>query len=650
LDAGRAWLAVVGTQRDQNRVTEIEERIAMMRSMALEDDRRIAYERLQAQQRGKIAQAQAVRERQQGIRTAELERIVFLRRQGKYQDALALAREASLRYPDDKVVEELYRQIEDLAVDQRTQDFEERRAYLEEEAYRQVEELMLPTNLDGRPVFPDDWDRRVERAAVMVETVQVPAWQRNLEERLAQSISLQLDNVPGSEALDLIARQANINMAVSPEIRLADQTVNLRLVSVRVDNVLQWVCEQLDTRWALIDGAVYVGEDRSAEVVTQPYIVESLLYQPPDLPGVTLSNFTVDGGAEFQLPEEENEDIAIEDLIDLMQEVVSPDRWGDEGWGITVAQNRILVVSADVSTHAAVREFLRQQTSVHQAQVRFNLNWLTVTDNYLEEIGVDWQNTGDVLVPPTFGGYRDAQSEWGVVAGILNALPEAAVDAARTNLTTGMRLNVMHLGRQQINAIFTAIQNKQKGRLVEGTELTVLNGSRANVFMGSQISYISDYEATGGGGDGDISVPDPTVETLNYGLALDVTPFIDASRQYVTTDLRPIASDVSFIVEQIFFPYTVNGFVFSSEFPLEIPLITIKEGGTRVMIPDRGTVLVGGLDRGIEQNSESGVPMLSHIPFVGRLFGKRGRYSLRESLYLSVTARIILNDEEEALQ
>ena len=337
----------------------------------------------------------------------------------------------------------------------------------------------------------------------MVEKVSVPAWQLNLEERLAEPVTMRLDEIAGADALDLLARQANINIAMSPDVRLSSATVNLNLDSVRIDTILHWICEQIDTRWSLVDGAVYVGVDRSADVLTQPYIVESLLYQPPDIPGVSFS-FTLDGN-NFQLPTVDNEDLPIEDLIDLMQQVVSPGRWDDDGWGVTIHQNRILVVAADAATHAAVREFIRQQTSAHQAQVRFSLKWLTINDNFLEEIGVDWFNDGDVLVPPTLSGYRDTNNEWGVVAGLVNSLPEVATDVARNNLTTGFRLNFMHLGRQQVNAVFTAIQTKDKGRLVEGTDLTVLNGVRANVFMGRQVSYISDYEATGGGGDGDIT-------------------------------------------------------------------------------------------------------------------------------------------------
>ena len=154
LDSARAWLAVVGTDRDQRRVFEIEERIALMRDMANESDRRIAYERLQAQQRQEIATAQARKDALQGVRVVELEKVVELRRRGEYQEALALARDMSVRYPDDKVVQELYQQIEDLAVKQRTNDYEERRAYLQQEAFRQVEEMMIPDGLDGRPQFP----------------------------------------------------------------------------------------------------------------------------------------------------------------------------------------------------------------------------------------------------------------------------------------------------------------------------------------------------------------------------------------------------------------------------------------------------------------------------------------------------------------
>jgi type II secretory pathway component GspD/PulD (secretin) len=42
------------------------------------------------------------------------------------------------------------------------------------------------------------------------------------------------------------------------------------------------------------------------------------------------------------------------------------------------------------------------------------------------------------------------------------------------------------------------------------------------------------------------------------------------------------------------------------------------------------------------------VPYLGSLPFLGRLFGKRGRYSDHRQLYLLTTATIISYDELEA--
>jgi type II secretory pathway component GspD/PulD (secretin) len=66
------------------------------------------------------------------------------------------------------------------------------------------------------------------------------------------------------------------------------------------------------------------------------------------------------------------------------------------------------------------------------------------------------------------------------------------------------------------------------------------------------------------------------------------------------------------------------------------------------MIPDGGTVLVGGFGAHIEQQMSAKIPFLGHIPFLGRLFGKRGRYSDRSQLYLLTTVHIINYEELEA--
>ena len=59
------------------------------------------------------------------------------------------------------------------------------------------------------------------------------------------------------------------------------------------------------------------------------------------------------------------------------------------------------------------------------------------------------------------------------------------------------------------------------------------------------------------------------------------------------------------------------------------------------------TVLLGGIKRLSEGRTEQGIPMLSKIPYVSRLFRNVGIGRSTTSLMLMVTPRIIIQEEEE---
>ena len=71
---------------------------------------------------------------------------------------------------------------------------------------------------------------------------------------------------------------------------------------------------------------------------------------------------------------------------------------------------------------------------------------------------------------------------------------------------------------------------------------------------------------------------------------------------------------------------------------------------TTVVVPDGGTVLLGGLKRLSEGRNEFGPPILSKIPYINRLFKNVGYGREAESILLMVTPRIIINEEEEGIQ
>ena len=68
---------------------------------------------------------------------------------------------------------------------------------------------------------------------------------------------------------------------------------------------------------------------------------------------------------------------------------------------------------------------------------------------------------------------------------------------------------------------------------------------------------------------------------------------------------------------------------------------------TTVTVPDGGTVLMGGVKTLNEKRTEYGVPVLSKMPMIDRLFRNIGIGRTTNSLMLMVTPRIIILEEEE---
>ena len=184
--------------------------------------------------------------------------------------------------------------------------------------------------------------------------------------------------------------------------------------------------------------------------------------------------------------------------------------------------------------------------------------------------------------------------------------------------------------------------------MLTSPSVTTVNGVRSNVFVGDHSAYISDYEIVA-------SNLDPTISVLTTGNSLDVKPFVSADRKYVTMDFQPATSTVRYFTDFISAPRVISngpngdGIVTAAvNFPIELPNVSVKEAGTTLTIPDRGSVLIGGFGKAADESSSSRVPFLGNIPYLGRLFGHRGRYSDHEKLYLMATITIISYDEQEA--
>ena len=150
---------------------------------------------------------------------------------------------------------------------------------------------------------------------------------------------------------------------------------------------------------------------------------------------------------------------------------------------------------------------------------------------------------------------------------------------------------------------------------------------------------------------------DPQISTVQSGVLLDVQATVSSDRKYVTLTLRPQLSNLLALV-----PFAIGGTTiiptgnnpstqpFANEGFIQQPEVQITEVRTTVSVPDGGTLLLGGQTLSGELEREAGVPVLSKIPFLKRLFTNRSSSHDDQVLLILVKPTIIIQREQEQKQ
>jgi len=678
------------TRRIDDLLTAYRERHLVTRDREVQDQRTSARVAAETRSRYSVhAEAAQLDER--------IARIQELDHKGFIESALAGCRKLTDAYPGNERVERLYASLIARSHTKRELSIVEQRDELLQETLERLKRSLIPSGFDGWPSYPDDWHLRHTAQGTLEAPIALEPWEQSINEKLATRLSFNLVEQNAVEVLTALAKQAGINLIVDPSVFASgDVVVTLKANDITFRNALSWICRLADTKWYIDRGAVYVGGQQEASPILAIYDVGELLFVPKDQAGKTLAFAGVaaagggaGGGGGINLfagavEEDAAPAITPEDLVDLIQQAVTPQIWQNEAYGITI-RGTTLMVTAPRSTHLLIQEFIRSQANQKSRLVRVTARWLTVKDGYLEEIGVDWRSdrflTPDPISPTPLqipsgaphgalgadgSGFHRFTNQFDNSGALVNNLPAAASTPSTSAIAnTGLNLQAMLINQTLASTIISAVERNTKGTILEAPEVVTMSGVRANTFMGRQYAYIGDYEASPPAGSLSGTL-DPDISILNLGAVLDIKPYVSSDGKYVTMEFRPaIASLESIFIETIttqrFIPTGFNpnggngngngvitGNIVTNDFQLELPNVLVREVSTTIMVPDGGTILVGGFGRVIEQQMSTKIPFLGHIPFLGRLFGKRGRYSDRYQLYLLADIQIINYAELEA--
>ncbi len=467
---------------------------------------------------------------------------------------------------------------------------------------------------------------------------------------------------PGAEAASTSGGVV-FNLSLEHKVT-ADQALNL-IVGMVGDAVT----------WTIKHDVVLVTTKEKArgKPIIVNHDVQDLIFGLTDFMGPRINTIRLidkmqddDGGGPFGGIGEKPKLIEPGDLSTLIQENVAVGTWQQEGISIDAHEGYILI-SHTPEVQEQVRQFLEDLRRFNSSLVTIESKFLTVSRNWLQEIGVDFRGLDGQQVPDVTNGLEDMASRGldnggsGTTngaghpsAGIFYDDASSTIYASTENYYTkalgntlsnigGMTVQMAYLSKLDLSAILRAVEKSSNIELVNDQVLSVHNTQRSYVAVINQHAYIQDFDVEVAQFQ---AVADPQVNVLNEGVVLDVRPTIHHDRKYLTLEIQPT---VAKIVALRNFSSTLGGNTSPVEF--QLPEMQVQSVFTTAIIPDGGSIMLGGLSsvRNVERRAE--VPWIAKIPIVGFFFKQEGYSDENKSLMILIRARITdVRDELKRLE
>ena len=375
-------------------------------------------------------------------------------------------------------------------------------------------------------------------------------------------------------------------------------------------------------------------------------------------------------------------------LIDLIQTTVSPDTWDALGGPSTMreySQNLSLVISTTSDVHDQIADLLESLRRLQNLQITIEVRFITLSDSFAEQIGVDFdfqvddQNNlpfpdedggGSITIGADAGGIPTADLD---ITFNNTAFDLAAPAFGGANLGAPATLGFSILSDIEAFFFIQAIQTDNRTNVMQAPKVTLFDGQIATISDFSQRPFVTSITPV----VGDFAVAQqPVIVVLNEGTQLNVQGIVSDDKRFVRLTLVPFFSQIGDVDT---FTYegsrttrststdeedtNGDGVVDASDAvdtdteedvisgtTVQLPTFAFTTVSTTVSVPDGGTILLGGIKRLAESRAERGVPMLSKIPYLSRLFKNVSVGRDARSLMLMVTPRIIIQEEEELAQ
>jgi type IV pilus assembly protein PilQ len=273
-----------------------------------------------------------------------------------------------------------------------------------------------------------------------------------------------------------------------------------------------------------------------------------------------------------------------------------------------------------------------QQLDVRTPQVFLKAKIISVSRTSIEQLGLSYDLGSNAaylnaLIPRNRPGSEATDDRSGRVT--LGGEVLAGVGNANRRYESTSALNLLFstaLGSYSLTAFLDALSEQQLSDIQAEPSIVTLDNREAKILVGEE----TPVRVIDAGAAGAVGVPArANVQFKETGIILTVTPHITSNRQVrmsiaaEQSELRVIGGDLGFTIPK-------------------------RVANTQLLVNDGETAVIGGLTQTQIIKNRSGIPLLSDLPLLGRLFSQSDTREEKRDLLILITPHII--DAGEAVR
>lgn len=334
--------------------------------------------------------------------------------------------------------------------------------------------------------------------------------------------------------------------------------------------------------------------------------------------------------------------ITAKDMLPILEGVGSNAKSGPDGKAASggaqdvavnvqaLEQTNAVVITAPPSMMNTMKGVIAK-LDVRRQQVLVEALIVEVSDDIGRDLGVFWEGKGNSSKAVGLFGTQGAPIQSTDVAG-------------KGNLTLGGLSLGFYSGGDMVSLI-RALEKNTNANVLSTPTVIALDNEEASILVGESVPFktgserINNTPVVGNGStnnNNSIYNNDYVqIERKDIGVELKVTPRINQE--------GVLTLEVEQKVESINESANVGGTSGAAD------IITNKrEIKTKALVKDNSVLVLGGLIRDEIEATDSGVPYLSKIPFLGRLFKGTSKHVVKKNLMVFIHPRILHDDADVA--